>query len=116
VPDIPGVEVSANSDMPPATIGDDTMEDVDVDSGAETNKEQGIIFVCGHLSTFVELELAFEASIVNLSIFDNGIRIEEQSKDTNRQNGTKQTEEIKKDKLGDHQEHLVNHRVARWTA
>ncbi|KAG5616398.1 hypothetical protein H5410_016222 [Solanum commersonii] len=25
----------------------------------------------GHLSTFVELELAFEARIVNLSIFDN---------------------------------------------
>ncbi|KAG5631249.1 hypothetical protein H5410_002966 [Solanum commersonii] len=42
-----------------------------------------------HLSTFVELQLAVEAGIVNLSIFDNGISIEEQSKDTNRQKGTK---------------------------
>lgn len=26
----------------------------------------------GHLSTFVDLELTFEASIVNLSVFDSG--------------------------------------------
>ena len=37
--------------------------------------------------------------------------IEEQSKDTNRQKGTKQTEEVEKGEPGDCQEHLVNHRV-----
>uniref|UniRef100_M1DW85 Uncharacterized protein n=1 Tax=Solanum tuberosum TaxID=4113 RepID=M1DW85_SOLTU len=37
-----------------------------------------------------------------------GIWIEEQSKDTNRQKGTKQIEELKKGKPGDRQEHLTN--------
>jgi len=46
----------------------------------------------------------------------SGIWIEEQSKDANRQKGTKQTEEMNKGKPGDRQEHLVNRRVARLTA
>ncbi|KAG5599389.1 hypothetical protein H5410_030759 [Solanum commersonii] len=52
-----------------------------------------------HLSTFVELELAFEARIVNLRIFDNGIWIEEQSMDTNLQKGTKRAQRRKKESL-----------------
>ncbi|KAG5590041.1 hypothetical protein H5410_040555 [Solanum commersonii] len=70
----------------------------------------------GVIITFVELELAFEASIVNLSIFDNGIWIEEQSKDTNRQKETKQTKEMKMDESEDRQEHLTCRRVAHQTA
>ncbi|KAG5619846.1 hypothetical protein H5410_005064, partial [Solanum commersonii] len=42
------------------------------------------------------LELAFEASIVNLKIFDNDIWIEEQSMDTNEQKGTRQLKERRK--------------------
>uniref|UniRef100_M1DHE1 Uncharacterized protein n=1 Tax=Solanum tuberosum TaxID=4113 RepID=M1DHE1_SOLTU len=41
-----------------------------------------------------------------------GIWSEEQSKDTNRQKGTKQTEEVENNEPNDHQEHLTNHRVA----
>uniref|UniRef100_M1DC42 Gag-pol polyprotein n=1 Tax=Solanum tuberosum TaxID=4113 RepID=M1DC42_SOLTU len=40
------------------------------------------------------------------------IWIEEQIKDTNKQKGTKQTEEVKKDEPDDRLEHLANHRVA----
>uniref|UniRef100_M1DSI2 Uncharacterized protein n=1 Tax=Solanum tuberosum TaxID=4113 RepID=M1DSI2_SOLTU len=50
-----------------------------------------------HLSTIVELELAFEASIVNLRIFDNGIWIVEQSMDTNEKKGTMQLKERRKE-------------------
>uniref|UniRef100_M1DYZ5 Uncharacterized protein n=1 Tax=Solanum tuberosum TaxID=4113 RepID=M1DYZ5_SOLTU len=42
----------------------------------------------------------------------NGIWIEEQSKKTNMQKGTKQTEEVKKGEPDDRQEHLANRRVA----
>uniref|UniRef100_M1DFT3 Uncharacterized protein n=1 Tax=Solanum tuberosum TaxID=4113 RepID=M1DFT3_SOLTU len=41
-----------------------------------------------------------------------GTWIEEQSKDTNMQKGTKQTEEMKKEETGDRQRHLANRRVA----
>uniref|UniRef100_M1E147 Uncharacterized protein n=1 Tax=Solanum tuberosum TaxID=4113 RepID=M1E147_SOLTU len=70
----------------------------------------------GNLSTFAELELEFEASIVNLNIFGNGLRIEEQSKDTSRQKGTKQSEEVKIGEIDDRQEHSACHRVATLTA
>ena len=45
-----------------------------------------------------------------------GTWIEEQSMDTNKQKGTKQTKELKKDKSGDLQEHSANRRVATLTA
>uniref|UniRef100_M1DNL8 Uncharacterized protein n=1 Tax=Solanum tuberosum TaxID=4113 RepID=M1DNL8_SOLTU len=48
--------------------------------------------------------------------FHEGISIEEQSKDTNRQKGTKQTEEVKKGEPEDRQEHSACHRVATLTA
>uniref|UniRef100_M1DRG4 Uncharacterized protein n=1 Tax=Solanum tuberosum TaxID=4113 RepID=M1DRG4_SOLTU len=69
-------------------------------------------FALGHLSTFVELELAFEASIVSLRIFGYGNWIEEQSKDTNFQKGTKQADRRKKRDRGDRQVHLASRRVA----
>uniref|UniRef100_M1DG70 Uncharacterized protein n=1 Tax=Solanum tuberosum TaxID=4113 RepID=M1DG70_SOLTU len=46
----------------------------------------------------------------------HGIWIEDQSKDTNRQKRTKQTEEVKKGELEDRHEHLANRRVAKLTA
>uniref|UniRef100_M1DRM0 Putative plant transposon protein domain-containing protein n=1 Tax=Solanum tuberosum TaxID=4113 RepID=M1DRM0_SOLTU len=67
------------------------------------------------MSTFVELELAVEGRIVNLRIFDNGICIEEQSKDTNKQKGTKQVEEMNMGEPEDHQEHSACRRVAYQT-
>uniref|UniRef100_M1DV34 Retrotransposon gag protein n=1 Tax=Solanum tuberosum TaxID=4113 RepID=M1DV34_SOLTU len=39
------------------------------------------------------------------------IWIEEQSKDTKLQKGTKRVERMKKDKSGDHQVHLTSHRM-----
>uniref|UniRef100_M1DDQ3 Uncharacterized protein n=1 Tax=Solanum tuberosum TaxID=4113 RepID=M1DDQ3_SOLTU len=53
---------------------------------------------------------------MNLGIFNNGILIEEQSKDTNKQIGTKQAEDIKKDEPEDHQEHLACQRVVNLTS
>ncbi|KAG5615236.1 hypothetical protein H5410_015060 [Solanum commersonii] len=73
-----------------------------------------------HLSTFVELELAFEASIVSLRLFGNGIWIEEQSIDTNLQKGTKRAERRKKREHCDHQEEIKlvrersRRRIAKW--
>ncbi|KAG5580604.1 hypothetical protein H5410_051231 [Solanum commersonii] len=52
-----------------------------------------------HGNTFVELELAFEASLVNLRIFDNCIWIKEQNMDTNEQKGTRQLKERRKEGL-----------------
>uniref|UniRef100_M1DSS1 Uncharacterized protein n=1 Tax=Solanum tuberosum TaxID=4113 RepID=M1DSS1_SOLTU len=46
----------------------------------------------------------------------SGIWIEEQSKDTNRQTGTKQAEEIKMEEPEDRQEHSACHRVSYQTA
>ncbi|KAG5620477.1 hypothetical protein H5410_005695 [Solanum commersonii] len=47
---------------------------------------------------------------------DQRIWIEEQSKDTNRQKGTKQAEEMKMHEPEDCQEHSACHRVAHQTA
>uniref|UniRef100_M1DR05 Uncharacterized protein n=1 Tax=Solanum tuberosum TaxID=4113 RepID=M1DR05_SOLTU len=46
----------------------------------------------------------------------DGVWIEEKNKDTNRQKGTKQTEEVKKGEPEDRQEHLACCRVATLTA
>ncbi|KAG5606400.1 hypothetical protein H5410_027892, partial [Solanum commersonii] len=67
-----------------------------------------------NLSTFVELELAFEASTVNLRVFDNGIWIEERSMDTNEQKGTRQLKERRtegENQVGDRKEQLASRRT-----
>ncbi|KAG5579821.1 hypothetical protein H5410_050448 [Solanum commersonii] len=57
------------------------------------------LFVWGHLSTFVELELAFEATIVSLRFFDDAKR-------------NKAAERTKKIKHEDRLTHWVSHQTA----
>uniref|UniRef100_M1DJV4 Uncharacterized protein n=1 Tax=Solanum tuberosum TaxID=4113 RepID=M1DJV4_SOLTU len=45
-----------------------------------------------------------------------GMWTKEQRKETNRQKGTKQAEEVEKSNLGDHQDHSANHQVALQSA
>uniref|UniRef100_M1DFL4 Polyprotein protein n=1 Tax=Solanum tuberosum TaxID=4113 RepID=M1DFL4_SOLTU len=59
---------------------------------------------------------AIDALTAKIEVCERGICIEEQSKDTNMQNGTKQAKDMKKGKPGDLQEHLANRRVASLTS
>uniref|UniRef100_M1DLY2 Uncharacterized protein n=1 Tax=Solanum tuberosum TaxID=4113 RepID=M1DLY2_SOLTU len=59
------------------------------------------------------LDMVFEPIDIKLTL---GTWIEEQSKDTNRQKETKQTEEMKKGEPEDCQEHLACRRVVHLTA
>ncbi|KAH0764903.1 hypothetical protein KY285_000774 [Solanum tuberosum] len=53
---------------------------------------------------------------IDTAIFEDGMWIKEQIKDTNRQKGTKQAEEVEKGEPGDRQDHSSTRRVALQSA
>ncbi|KAG5571755.1 hypothetical protein H5410_061521 [Solanum commersonii] len=67
-----------------------------------------------YLNTFVELELAFEASIGNLRIFDNGVSQLESLRSPNPSNLTQSSSVLSpegKDQVGDEREQSAHRRT-----
>ncbi|KAG5584754.1 hypothetical protein H5410_045188 [Solanum commersonii] len=71
VPDVPGADVSASSEMPPATTEDETMEDVAAaESEAETDEEHLDVQEATIYGDLPDLEEAIVQSIIDTSLTD----------------------------------------------